>query len=118
MRSAPTILLADDDEVGRYVIATMLRRSGFTVTEVADGLSAVSAALAAPPDLAVLDVKMPGLDGFEACRRIKSHDDTKHIPVLMLSATFMAVLFVPLFFRLVTRERKKPAEMRRVTEPA
>lgn len=85
----PTILLADDDEVGRYVVATMLRRAGFTVTEVADGLSAVSAVRSAPPDLAVLDVKMPGLDGFEACRRIKSHDDTRHVPVLMLSATFM-----------------------------
>jgi serine phosphatase RsbU (regulator of sigma subunit) len=85
----PSILLADDDEVGRYVIATMLRRSGFKVTEVADGLAAVAAAVAAPPDLAVLDVKMPGLDGFETCRRIKSHDVTRHIPVLMLSATFM-----------------------------
>ncbi len=41
------------------------------------------------PDLAVLDVKMPGLNGFEACRRIKSDDATRHIPVLMLSATFM-----------------------------
>lgn len=85
----PSILLADDDEVGRYVVATMLRRAGFSVTEVADGLAAVSSALATPPDLAVLDVKMPGLDGFEACRRIKSHDETRHIPVLMLSATFM-----------------------------
>lgn len=89
MTLEPSILLADDDEVGRYVVATMLRRAGFAVTEVADGLSAVSAALESPPDLAVLDVKMPGLDGFEACRRIKSHDETRHIPVLMLSATFM-----------------------------
>lgn len=85
----PSILLADDDEVGRYVIATMLRRAGFAVAEVADGLAAVAAAVAAPPDIAVLDVKMPGLDGFEACRRIKSHERTRHIPVLMLSATFM-----------------------------
>ncbi|MBE2315567.1 SpoIIE family protein phosphatase [Solirubrobacter sp. CPCC 204708] len=89
MTREPSILLADDDDVGRYVIATMLRRSGFTVREVADGLSAVAAVLADPPDIAVLDVKMPGLDGFEACRRIKSHEDTRHIPVLMLSATFM-----------------------------
>ncbi|MDA0180225.1 SpoIIE family protein phosphatase [Solirubrobacter phytolaccae] len=86
---APTILLADDDDIGRYVIATMLRRAGFVVTEVADGRSAVSAVLASPPDVAVLDVKMPGLDGFEACRRIKSHEDTRHVPVLMLSATFL-----------------------------
>lgn len=89
MTGEPTILLADDDEVGRYVIATMLRRAGFAVREVADGLQAVSAVLADPPDIAVLDVKMPGLDGFEACRRIKSNEATRHIPVLMLSATFM-----------------------------
>jgi CheY-like chemotaxis protein len=89
MTSAPSILLADDDEIGRYVVATMLRRAGFDVREVADGIAAVEAVLADPPDLAVLDVKMPGYDGFEACRRIKSHEATRHIPVLMLSATFM-----------------------------
>jgi serine phosphatase RsbU (regulator of sigma subunit)/FixJ family two-component response regulator len=49
----------------------------------------VAKARSAGFDLAVLDVKMPGLDGFEACRRIKSHEDTRHIPVLMLSATFL-----------------------------
>jgi len=89
MRAKPAILLADDDEVGRYVTATMLRRAGFEVAEVADGLSAVQAVIASAPDVAVLDVKMPGLDGFEACRQIKSNADTRHIPVLMLSATFM-----------------------------
>ena len=66
------VLLADDDDVGRYVIATMLRRAGFTVREVADGVAAVAAARAELPDIAILDVKMPGLDGFEACRKLKS----------------------------------------------
>jgi CheY-like chemotaxis protein len=89
MASEPTIVLADDDDVGRYVVATMLRRAGFTVREVADGLEAVSAVVAEQPDIAVLDVKMPGLDGFEACRRLKSDETTRHIPVLMLSATFL-----------------------------
>jgi CheY-like chemotaxis protein/serine phosphatase RsbU (regulator of sigma subunit) len=89
MAPEPRILLADDDDVGRYVVATMLRRAGFTVSEVADGLDAVSRVVADQPDLAVLDVKMPGLDGFEACRRLKSDEATRHIPVLMLSATFL-----------------------------
>jgi CheY-like chemotaxis protein len=89
MADEPVILLADDDDVGRYVIATMLRRAGFTVREAADGQQAFDAALADPPDLAVLDVKMPGLDGFEACRRLKSTEPTRHIPVLLLSATFL-----------------------------
>jgi two-component system NtrC family sensor kinase len=89
MASEPVILLADDDDVGRYVIATMLRRAGFAVREAADGDQAVAAALQEPPDLAVLDVKMPGLNGFEACRRLKSSEPTRHIPVLLLSATFL-----------------------------
>jgi CheY-like chemotaxis protein len=89
MAAEPTILLADDDDVGRYVIATMLRRAGFVVHEAADGAAAVAAITADPPDLAVLDVKMPRLDGFEACRILKTQDATRHIPVLLLSATFL-----------------------------
>ena len=67
----------------------MLRRAGFAVREVADGLAALESITAEPPDIAVLDVKMPGLDGFETCRRVKANEATRHIPVLMLSATFM-----------------------------
>ncbi|MGZ4268496.1 MAG: SpoIIE family protein phosphatase [Solirubrobacteraceae bacterium] len=89
MRVDPDILLADDDDVGRYVIATMLRRAGFAVRETSDGAQAVSAALQRPPALALLDVKMPVMNGFEACRRLKSHERTRHVPVLLLSATFM-----------------------------
>src|SRR3954468_1238865 len=89
MAAEQRILLADDDDIGRYVVATMLRRAGFAVSEVADGVAAVSAVATEQPDLVVLDVKMPGFDGFEACRRIKSDNVTRHIPVLMLSATFM-----------------------------
>jgi DNA-binding response OmpR family regulator len=83
------ILLADDDDVGRYVIATMLRRAGFTVRQAVDGQEAVDSNTADPPDLAILDVKMPGIDGFETCRRVKGNEATRHIPVLMLSATFL-----------------------------
>ena len=83
------ILLADDDDVGRYVIATMLRRAGFSVRETSDGAQAVEMAVQHPPALALLDVKMPVMDGFEACRQLKSHERTRHVPVLLLSATFM-----------------------------
>ena len=83
------ILLADDSDVGRYVIATMLRRAGFVVREVTDGLEAVREVTTRPPDLVVLDVKMPGLDGLEACRRLKENHATSLVPVLLLSATFL-----------------------------
>jgi len=89
MEAEAEILLADDDDVGRYVIATMLRRAGFEVRETVDGVQAVDEALRAPPDVAVLDVKMPGFDGFEACRRLKADPATQHVPVLLLSATFL-----------------------------
>ncbi len=82
------ILLADDDDVGRYVVATMLRRAGFTVVETADGGEALAAAQRHRPDLAVLDVNMPVLDGFETCRQMRLSEDTRDIPVLLLSATF------------------------------
>lgn len=89
MTADADILLADDDDVGRYVIATMLRRAGFSVREASDGAEAVEQAFRQPPALALLDVKMPVMDGFEACRRLKSDDRTRHVPVLLLSATFM-----------------------------
>src|SRR6201995_4610056 len=89
MSGEPTILLADDDDVGRYVIATMLRRAGFAGAGSVDGAEAAAGALEAPPDLAVLDVKMPGYNGFDACRKLKSTEATAHVPVLLLSATFL-----------------------------
>lgn len=89
MGAEADILLADDDDVGRYVVATMLRRAGFAVREVSDGTEAVDEARREPPDLAILDVKMPAMDGFEACRRLKAYEGTGDVPVLLLSATFL-----------------------------
>jgi CheY-like chemotaxis protein/serine phosphatase RsbU (regulator of sigma subunit) len=89
MSESIEILLADDSEVGRYVIATTLRRAGFEVREVPDGIEALHAALERPPDLAVLDVKMPGLNGLEVCSRMKADPTTSFVPVLLLSATFL-----------------------------
>lgn len=89
MPAEERILLADDDDVGRYVVATMLRRAGFAVDEVADGTAALEAIRSEPPDVAVLDVKMPGFDGFEASRLIKADAVTRHVPVLLMSATFL-----------------------------
>lgn len=88
--ATPTeILLADDSDVGRYVIATTLKRAGFLVREVPDGIEALREVTTNPPDLAILDVKMPGLNGMEVCQRIKNDPRTSFVPVLLLSATFL-----------------------------
>jgi CheY-like chemotaxis protein len=89
MAAEGRIVLADDDDVARYVTTTMLTRAGFEVVGVADGIEALEAVSASEPDIVLLDVKMPRLDGFETCRRLKADDATRHLPVLMLSATFL-----------------------------
>ena len=63
-----------------------LRFGGFEVTEAVDGQQALELAQQNPPDLILLDAKMPRLDGYETCRQLKSLPATEHIPVVMLSA--------------------------------
>ena len=83
MSSPRTILLVDDDpnlrEVARYALA----QAGFEVREAANGRDALAAALANPPDLVVLDVRMPELDGLEVCRRLRQ---TSRVPIVFLSS--------------------------------
>jgi PAS domain S-box-containing protein len=84
------ILLVDDDPVKRYTIAKTLNRAGFQVREAETGDEALRL-VAALPDLVVLDVKLPDMDGFEVCRRIKSDPATSAIPVLHISTTFVDI---------------------------
>jgi two-component system, OmpR family, response regulator ResD len=77
------VLLVEDDPTVADVVTQYLQRSGFVVTHVADGSDAVCAAGAIDPDLLVLDLMLPGLDGLEVCRRVRrSHD----VPIIMLTA--------------------------------
>lgn len=80
------ILCVDDNDTNLYMIATVLRRAGFTVCTAKDGESGIAAARAERPDLILMDVQMPGIDGFEATRRLKAAPDTAQIPVITLSA--------------------------------
>lgn len=82
------ILLVNDDEISRYATGRILRMAGFDVMEAATGSQALEL-VASLPDLVLLDVKLPDVDGFEVCRRIKASVETVHIPVLHISATFM-----------------------------
>jgi DNA-binding response OmpR family regulator len=84
------ILAVDDEPHILKLIAFSLRSHGFEVLEAADGLSAVEIAQAEKPDLILLDVMMPALDGYEACRRIKADEETAEIPIFMLTAKTQA----------------------------
>lgn len=80
------ILAVDDEPHILKLVSFALSAKGFSIIEAADGLSAIEVAQTEQPDLILLDVMMPALDGYEACRRLKADPATSHIPVVMLSA--------------------------------
>ena len=82
--AAPDILIVDDEPGIREVIASSLEFEGYAVRTAPDGRSALAEVERARPDLVLLDVLMPGLDGLTACRRLRAQDP--HLPVLMLTA--------------------------------
>ena len=81
-----TILVADDEDDIRELVVYRLGRSGYAVVEARDGEEAVRLAVEHIPDLAVLDVMMPKLDGYEVTRRLRDTEATKAIPVILLTA--------------------------------
>jgi len=81
-----SILVVDDEEDIRELVRYNLARHGYDVVAVASGEAALSAARARPPDLVVLDLMLPGLDGLEVCKQLKQESRTAHVPVVMLTA--------------------------------
>jgi DNA-binding response OmpR family regulator len=82
----PVILAADDDEDILQLVVFRLERSGYAVLQARDGEEALQLALTHTPDLAVLDVMMPKLNGFEVTRRLRAADATKRMPIIILTA--------------------------------
>lgn len=80
------ILIADDEDLVRSYIERKLVKLGYTVLTAKDGEEALKQAFSDIPDIILLDVKMPKLNGIEACKRIKTDKKTRHIPIIMLSA--------------------------------
>ncbi len=80
------ILLADDEEDIKTVVAMFLEAQGYEVVTAFDGLDALEKVRTEKPDLILLDIMMPVLDGFEVCRRLKENEETAKIPILILSA--------------------------------
>ena len=80
------ILCVEDNEDNLFMLQRRLTRAGFEVKVAMNGAQAVDWAKTLLPDLIVMDLILPGLDGFEATRRLKSQPETKHIPIIVLSA--------------------------------
>lgn len=79
------ILIVDDESSARAALETLLRREGYDVRDAADGRSALAACSEFKPDLILLDILMPGIDGFEVCRRIKETPETRLTPVVLIT---------------------------------
>jgi two-component system phosphate regulon response regulator PhoB len=81
-----TVLLAEDDADIRSLVTFKLRRAGHDVHGFGDGLSALAYAREHPPDLAILDVMMPGMSGLDVCRQLRADLATAAVPVIFLTA--------------------------------
>ena len=84
------ILYVEDNEDNVYVLKSRLARAGYTVLIAVDGAQGVTMAVAEQPNLILMDLSLPVLDGWEATRRIKAAPETRHIPVIALTAHAMA----------------------------
>jgi putative two-component system response regulator len=81
----PKILLVDDESASRAALETLLRREGFEVHDASGGAAALAECASFRPDLVLLDVLMPGMSGFEVCKRIKAAPETRLTPVVLIT---------------------------------
>jgi CheY-like chemotaxis protein len=86
----PRLLYVEDNEMNRDMLSRRLQRRGFEVLIAEDGEQGVTLAAAEKPDLILMDMSLPVLDGWEATRRIKAAPDTRRIPIIGLTAHAMA----------------------------
>ena len=86
----PKILLVEDNEMNRDMLSRRLTRRGYQIVIAVDGQQGVDLAASESPALILMDMSLPVIDGWEATRRIKASDTTRHIPVIALTAHAMA----------------------------
>jgi DNA-binding response OmpR family regulator len=85
------ILVVDDEPDIVRAVVRILRSRGHDVVTAKDGQEALEYVIQSPPDLVILDLDLPRVDGFEVCRRMKSGESTKHIPIVMMTAAYISV---------------------------
>lgn len=81
-----SVLIVDDEPMARTLLRLMLVRAGFHVSEAEDGYDALEKVRKNQPDIILLDVMMPGMDGFAVCEKLRSEAVTAELPIIMLSA--------------------------------
>jgi class 3 adenylate cyclase/CheY-like chemotaxis protein len=86
VRDPPRILIVDDNENNRAILAARLSAQGYSTAEACDGAEALEAARRDAPDLILLDVEMPRMDGLEACRRLRSDPSVGFVPIILVTA--------------------------------
>jgi len=84
--SSKTVLVVDDEPVLRTIVREILHEEGYAVIEAADGRVMLEIMARARPDLVLMDIMMPGSDGREAYRQLRSHPEHRDVPVVMMSA--------------------------------
>jgi CheY-like chemotaxis protein len=110
------ILLAEDNEDNRTIYRTILEHSGYTVVEAQDGEAAVRLAATEHPDLILLDISMPLLDGWEAARQIRDNPDIAQVPIVALTAHALQQDRAKAIAEGFDSYLAKPVEPRRVVE--
>ena len=83
---AYSVLVVDDEPMARTMLRLILVRAGFDVREAEDGKTALAEVARIIPDLMILDIMMPGIDGFEVCSKLRGDVNTSDLPIIMLSA--------------------------------
>jgi len=84
-----TILYVEDNEDNIYMLSSRLRREGFDVSIARTGAEGIAMAHDELPDLVIMDLVLPEMDGFEAARQLRDSNDTSHIPIIALSASVL-----------------------------
>lgn len=82
----PRILLVEDNEMNRDMLSRRLQRKGYSILIAVDGEQGLATAYSEMPDLILMDISLPFIDGYEVTRRLKANPRTKHIPVIALTA--------------------------------
>ena len=112
----PTILLVEDNEMNRDMLSRRLQRKGYTVIAAQDGEQGHLLACSKSPDLILMDISLPMMNGWEVTRLLKSNESTKHIPIIALTAHAMVTDREKAFEAGCDDYDTKPIEFSRLSE--